>query len=150
MIDATKPNVSVRAVIVKDNKILLVNGDGDKTFWCTPGGRIDYGEDLKAGTKREVLEETGLDVEVENAFAVSEFVLETKKFHNVDIFFRCTIKSGDISDEWKDIGGPVVERRFVTLEELKEMNVFPLWLKDGGWIKKPDTDIYRGQDRKAT
>lgn len=143
-----KPNVSVRAVIVKNNKLLVVNGDGNGDFWCTPGGRLEYGEDLKAGVVREVYEETGLNVQVGDAFAVSEFVLESNAFHNVDIFFRCEVVDGDITQGWKDTGGPVVDRRFVTLEELQNMNVFPRWLLDGTWQEPPKVSIYRGQDRK--
>lgn len=143
-----KPNVSVRAVIVKDDKLLVVNGDGNGDFWCAPGGRLEYGEDLKAGVAREVYEETGLNVQVGDAFAVSEFVLESNAFHNVDIFFRCEVVDGDITQGWKGTGGPVVDRRFVTLEELQNMNVFPRWLRDGTWQEPQKLTIYRGQDRK--
>ncbi len=144
-----KPNVSVRAVIVQDKKILIVNGDGAGDFWCTPGGRLDYGEDLKSGIKREVYEETGLTVNVGDAFAVSEFVLEKNTFHNVDIFFRCEVAGGEITQDWKDTGGPVIDRRFVTLVELQNFNVFPRWLKDGDWLSQPEINIYRGQDKKS-
>ncbi|MCB1559255.1 MAG: NUDIX hydrolase [Alphaproteobacteria bacterium] len=144
-----KPNVSVRAVIVKDNKLLVVNGDGAGDFWCTPGGRLDYGEDLKTGIAREVFEETGLSVSVGDAFAVSEFVLESNTFHNVDIFFRCEVVGGEITADWKDTGGPVVDRCFVSLEELQTMNIFPRWLRDGRWQALPTGTIYFGMDKKS-
>lgn len=143
-----KPNISVRGIIVKDDKLLIVNGDGAGDFWCTPGGRLDYGEDLKMGVAREVKEETGLDVTVGDAFAVSEFVLEKDTFHNVDVFFYCEVTGGEISSDWKDIGGPVVERRFVTLDELQTLNVFPRWLRSGEWLMPPNSNIYRGQDKE--
>lgn len=143
-----KPNVSVRAVVVRDDKLLVVNGDGAGDFWCTPGGRLDYGEDLKTGVAREVYEETGLTVTVGDAFAVSEFVLESNTFHNVDIFFRCEVVGGEITSDWKDTGGPVVDRRFVTRDELQTMNIFPRWLREGTWLTPPVTTIYHGQDRK--
>lgn len=143
-----KPNVSVRAVIVQDDKLLIVNGDGAGDFWCLPGGRLDYGEDLKSGITREVKEETGLDIKVGDAVAVSEFIKEEDTFHNVDIFFRCEIVAGELSKDWVDSGGPVHDRRFVSLEELQNFNIFPRWLKNGDWLTPPQVNIYRGQDRK--
>jgi 8-oxo-dGTP diphosphatase len=143
-----KPNVAVRAVIVKDNKILLVNGDSHKDFWCAPGGRTEFGEDLKTAVRREVKEETGLDVLVGHAFAVSEFLFETNNFHNIDVFFHCEISGGALSEDWVDSGGPVTERRFFTLDELQNINVFPRHLREGEWLKPSTANIYRGQDKK--
>lgn len=52
-------------VIIKDNKILLIKraappGVGE---WAVPGGRIDQNEDAIGCLKREMKEETNLDVE---------------------------------------------------------------------------------------
>lgn len=52
-------------VIIIDNKILLIKrgsppGVGE---WAVPGGRIDYNEDAIGCLKREMKEETNLDVE---------------------------------------------------------------------------------------
>lgn len=149
MTSTTKPNISVRAVIIQDQKVLLVNGDGNGDFWCLPGGRMEYGENLKSCIIREVKEETGLDVSVGDAFAVSEFLFESNHFHNVDIFFHCTVTGGKITDGWVDVGGPVVDRRFCGLQELQTMNVFPRWLRDGDWLEaKPLKTIYHGQEKK--
>ena len=51
-----------RAIIVKDNRLLLVRGDGDGSFWVPPGGRCDFAEDIKTCVAREAFEETGLKV----------------------------------------------------------------------------------------
>ncbi len=143
-----KPNIAVRAIIVKEDQLLLVNGDGRGDFWCAPGGRLEYAENLLSGIKREVKEETGLEISVGEAFAVSEFLYEENKFHNIDVFFRCHILKGEISNDWKDIGGPVVDRKFFSLEELQHVNVFPRWLRDGEWLKATHIGIYKGQDKK--
>jgi len=55
---------SIDAVIVRDGKILLVKRGREpyKGFWATPGGYIDWDESAEETVKREVKEETDLDV----------------------------------------------------------------------------------------
>ncbi|SKA33969.1 ADP-ribose pyrophosphatase YjhB, NUDIX family [Enhydrobacter aerosaccus] len=54
--------VSIKGVLIDGGCVLLLrNARGE---WDLPGGRPDTGEDFPAALKREVCEETGLDVEV--------------------------------------------------------------------------------------
>lgn len=58
------PKVGVSGVIFnEDNLILLVRRSDDGT-WCLPAGWCEVGEEPVTTMKREVLEETGLEVEV--------------------------------------------------------------------------------------
>jgi 8-oxo-dGTP diphosphatase len=55
-------NIGSNALIVRDGKVLLglrknVAGAGT---WGLPGGHLEFGEELDAAVKRELLEETGL------------------------------------------------------------------------------------------
>ncbi len=56
--------VSMDAVIIKDNKILLIQRgvEPNKGFWGTPGGYVDWDESVEDVVRREVKEETNLDV----------------------------------------------------------------------------------------
>jgi len=68
--------VSLRAAIIKGDKILLVNERNEK-MWETPGGGINHGETIEDGLKREILEETGLDIEIKKilyAFNRGDFI----------------------------------------------------------------------------
>ena len=55
----------VGAVVVVDGRILLVQRGRPPSAgsWSIPGGRVEEGETLAAALRREVAEETGLDVE---------------------------------------------------------------------------------------
>ncbi|HVW34037.1 MAG TPA: NUDIX domain-containing protein [Acidimicrobiia bacterium] len=60
------PEVAVGAVVRRADEILLVRrGRGTAVGqWAIPGGRVEFGEGLKAAVAREVEEETGLAVHV--------------------------------------------------------------------------------------
>jgi ADP-ribose pyrophosphatase YjhB (NUDIX family) len=63
---SSNPEVAVGAVVRRGDEILLVRrGRGTAVGqWAIPGGRVEFGEGLKAAVAREVREETGLDVRV--------------------------------------------------------------------------------------
>lgn len=56
--------VSVDAVIVRDKKVLLIQRgvEPNKGYWGIPGGYVGWDESAEDAVKREVKEETGLDV----------------------------------------------------------------------------------------
>lgn len=51
--------VAVKAVIIHDNKVLLIRDDPDD-LWALPGGGIDYGENAEQALIRELHEEIAL------------------------------------------------------------------------------------------
>lgn len=63
----------VDALVVEDDKILLTKratGLRDAGKWCVPGGYIDRDETAVEAAMREVLEETGYTVEVNDVFTI--------------------------------------------------------------------------------
>jgi 8-oxo-dGTP diphosphatase len=99
---------------------LLVNAypGGLSDLWCAPGGGADPGQSLPDALIREVAEETGLTVTVGPPALINEFHDPDRGFHQVDIFFRCTITNGSLNPHWQDPEGVVTDRRFFSRDDL--------------------------------
>jgi 8-oxo-dGTP diphosphatase len=63
MADAARHSVSVAAVVVDDTGRALLIRRRDNGHWEPPGGVLELGEEIADGLRREVAEETGLEVE---------------------------------------------------------------------------------------
>lgn len=115
------PRLAVRAIIVEDGRILMVNAwpGGQSPLMCCPGGGVEVGSSLPDNLAREVLEETGLQVAVGDPCLVNEFHDPDSSYHQVDVFFRCTVLPGSPRpDDWTDSEEIVTERRWLTPEAL--------------------------------
>lgn len=99
----TQPMVGVGAVIFRDEEVALVQRGGPPSEgkWSIPGGLVELGESLEEGLRREVREETGLEVEVVERCAVLERILRDPwgrvEYHYVLIDFACRYLSGELN-----------------------------------------------------
>lgn len=61
-----RPQIAVGAIVIHNDALLMVQraNDPGKGLWSLPGGRVEHGEFLADALRREVREETGLEVEV--------------------------------------------------------------------------------------
>lgn len=91
------PKVDVRALIQKDEKILLVEDSLTKE-WSLPGGYAEIGLTPRENIKKEVLEETGLLVEVKELRAIFDTNLRQdipQVFQYYKLVFECEVLAGD-------------------------------------------------------
>lgn len=63
--DGQKAKTAVCVLLEKDGKFLSVSRKNDPTDFGLPGGKLDFGETLIQCAKREVLEETGYELNVD-------------------------------------------------------------------------------------
>lgn len=134
--------LATRAIIMNEDKLLIVNAWRGRThLWCAPGGGAEPHQSLPANLSREVFEETGITVKVGEPCLVNEFHDPEGDFHQVDIYFRCEIVSGDLHGEWTDPEGVVSHRRWVTRSELSQFRLKPDSLAAVAW-RDPDAPSY--------
>lgn len=92
MIPAPIPAIGVSAIVFdRHERVLLVQRGNPPAqgLWHAPGGRLEAGESLVAACRREVREETGLDVTVGPIMATVERRLEG--FHYLIVDFLAVL-----------------------------------------------------------
>lgn len=128
------PRTAVRAIILHDGKLLLVNAWKGRThLWCAPGGGAVSHASLPDNLIREVYEETGLQVTVGVPCLINEFHDPKGDFHQVDIYFHCTVSDPTLMADWRDPEGIVTHRRWVSRAEMAQMRVKPDSLAAVAW-----------------
>jgi len=131
----TSPRIAARAVILHDDRLLLVNAyaDANSTLWCAPGGGVEKGSSIPDNLIREVHEETGLTISVGPPCLINEFHDPKTGFHQIEVFFRCKITQGRLDPDWQDPELIVDRRRWVTREEMAGLRYKPDSLPEIAW-----------------
>jgi 8-oxo-dGTP diphosphatase len=118
-----RPVVGVGAVIVQDGRALIVKRAHAprKGEWSLPGGIVEIGESLVEATRREIKEETGLDVEVGDVVEVFDRVhrLDGRvQYHFVIVDYVCRPVGGELraADDAEDA-------RWVSADEIAAYGV---------------------------
>ncbi|HET6777167.1 MAG TPA: NUDIX domain-containing protein [Actinomycetota bacterium] len=127
--------VGARAVVRRDDgRILLLRRASDVSMdpgtWELPGGKMVYGEALRDALAREVLEETGLNVQVGDPIHVTHFNKEP--FWVTTVTFVCDHLGGEVvlSHEheefaWVDLSKNVGRRYARSIKE--QIEAYAAW-----------------------
>jgi ADP-ribose pyrophosphatase YjhB (NUDIX family) len=121
--------VRVAAVIMDAENILLVkHRRRGRAYWTLPGGGLMEGETVAECLRREVKEETGLDVELRNLLFVTDVVPQNDASdgHVVNLIFHAVVNGGELVPGH---GGRIDETRdhveFVPLASVPALNLYP-------------------------
>jgi len=99
----SRPFLGVGALVFERDKLLIVERAGEpfKGYWSLPGGILETGEKLDQGVRREVLEETGLEVEPLSVFEIFERIIPDAagqpEYHYVVIDYWCRPIGGSLT-----------------------------------------------------
>lgn len=108
------PKIDTRAVIFKDDKILLTHENNGT--WSLPGGWCDVLESVASNTIKEVKEETGLDVETIKIIAVQDRNKHNKPIYAYGvckIFVLCNVIGGEFIENIE-----TTEIKYFSLDEI--------------------------------
>ena len=121
-----RPFVGVGAVIVADGKVVLIKRRYEPLAgrWSLPGGAVEVGETLEECVAREMLEETGLEVEVGPVIEVFDRISRDEdgrvRYHYVLVDYLCWPVAGALQ-----AGSDVDDAILVPPSELGEYTLPP-------------------------
>ena len=142
------PVVGVGGVVVQDGQALIVKRAHEprKGEWSLPGGTVQLGETLVDALRRELKEETGLDVEIGEVVEVFDRVhrIDARiQYHFVVIDYLCRpiggqLCAGDDADDVAWVRGDEIERygvnEFAARVIRRGLEMAALRNEENGWI----------------
>jgi len=122
-------HLAAYAIIVDDDRVLLTlwNG-GSEPAWTLPGGEVELHESPEHGALRELLEETGYDVELSGLLGVDVNVIPAaerrgsdRALKGVRVVYSARVVGGRLRSE-PESDGSTDEARWVTLAEVPRLH----------------------------
>ena len=125
MSEQTYPEPTVGGIIVNDEgKIFMMLSPkwGNGKQWTQAGGHIELGEDWETALKREIKEETNLDIEVIKLLNIQQAIYSKdfwKKKHFIFIDFVMKAENTNVELDERE----AIEYKWVEPEKALEMNL---------------------------
>jgi 8-oxo-dGTP diphosphatase len=121
--------MAVGAVILNsEGEVLLVYNSGHgRSHWSLPKGSCEEGEPLLETLRREVREETGLTVEMEELAFVTEWLVASRQEWFLQFYFHARITGGTLGVQAAD--EDVTQVRWVPPAEIRRYMHYRPWVQ---------------------
>lgn len=128
-------NYRVGAIIIHDNKILMMKNSRDPYYYSI-GGRVHLHETMEQAIIREVYEETGILFEIDRMGYIHEnfFILQLtgEKFHELSFYYYMKpIENYNFICKSLTEDGIEEKLVWIPLEDIENYEVYPEFFKDG-------------------
>lgn len=125
-IDDCLYRVATRALIVHDDKILLVQ-EIPEMWWGFPGGGVDHGETAESSLIREIEEELGVPAQdITSDFTIAYYTLGTVSNHipRMNVFYNVMVPTASLKKT-----AHVATWAWFTKAEFLDLNLSPSYDK---------------------
>jgi len=116
---------AVYAIVVHSGKVLLVKLRHSGKYH-PPGGGIGLGEPIEEALRREVQEETGIEIEIERFARFAELFFyydpSERAYHGLHFYYICRPKTLVLLDDSQVDDDAVEQPRWVSIEGLQAMD----------------------------
>ena len=132
LVDGMKLNVRAGVMIIKDGKVLLHKND-NKDNYCLPGGGVKFLESSDETVIREVKEETGMDIKIDEFVSTIENIFEQNgiKFHEIYFIYKASpVGDIDTSKVINNLEGKPLKYGFVDIDKIDDYYILPVVSKD--------------------
>lgn len=110
--------VKIYCAIEHKNKVMLTQDIEGRAGWKFPGGHIEKGELILEGIEREIKEEIGYKIKINNLIVIEDYFHHKRKNeHNLNFFVTARLKGG----EEKLARSEVKESKWFSKQELKQL-----------------------------
>lgn len=130
-----KLNMRAAVIIIHNNKI-LVHKNVNYDHYALVGGRIMIGENSSETVKREILEELGKEIVIEEYIATLENFFEMKrtKYHEIMFVYKAEFKNEEdryIESKMENREGKnYLEYEWIELDKINECKILPETIKE--------------------
>jgi ADP-ribose pyrophosphatase YjhB (NUDIX family) len=99
------PRLAADCIIIVGGKVLLIHRKNEPVGWALPGGFVEYGETVEDAVRREMKEETGLELDRLRQFHVYSEPGRDRRGHTVSVVFVAQgvgrPEAGDDADRYR-------------------------------------------------
>ncbi len=112
-----QPKLAVDCIVLIEGRVLLIRRKNEPKGWALPGGFVNYGETVEQAVRREIKEETGLDLADLRQFRVYSDPDRDPRGHCVSVVFVARGLGRPIA------GDDAEDYRLIDLEEVERVGL---------------------------